>query len=49
MELLLDKYINQFGTDLDKTKLVNLRSGAPVDDVVTEILLHVYDNGNIQT
>ena len=49
MEVLLDKYINQFGTDLDKAKLVNLRSGAPVDDVVTEILLHVYDNGNIQT
>ena len=47
-EVLLDKYINPFGTDLDKEKLVNLRSGAPLDDVVTEILLHVYDNGKIQ-
>ena len=46
--MLLDKYINPFGTDLDKEKLVNLRSGAPVDDVVTEILLHVFDNGKIQ-
>ena len=26
-----------------------MSSGAPVDDAVVEILLHVYDNGNIQT
>ena len=48
MEVLLDEYINPFGMDLDKAKLVNLSSGAPVDDAVAEILLHVYDNGNIQ-
>ena len=32
MEVLLDEYINPFGMDLDKVKLVNLSSGAPVDD-----------------
>ena len=48
MEVLLDEYINPFGTDLDKPKLVNLSSGAPVDDAVAEILLDVFDNGNIQ-
>ena len=47
MEMLLDGYINPFGMDLDKVKLVNLISGAPVDDTVAEILLHVYDNENI--
>ena len=35
IEVLSDEYINPFSTDLDKAKLVNLRSGAPVDDVVT--------------
>ena len=35
MEVLSDEYINPFSTDLDKAKLINLRSGAPVDDVVT--------------
>ena len=35
MEVLSDEYINPFSTDLDKAKSVNLRSGAPVDDVVT--------------
>ena len=57
MEVLLDEYINPFGMDLDKVKLVNLSSGAPVDDAdddapvddsVAEILVNVYDNGNIQ-
>ena len=56
-EELLDEYINPFRTELDRAKLVNLSSGAPVedadddapvDDAVAEILLHVYDNGNIQ-
>ena len=28
--------------------IVNLSSGAPVDDAIADILLHVYDNGNIQ-
>ena len=48
MEVLLDEYINPFRMDLDKAKLLNLSSGTPVDDAVAEILLHVYDNGNIQ-
>ena len=48
MEVLLDEYINPFGMYLDKAKLVNLNSGAPVDDAVVKVLLHVYDNGNIQ-
>ena len=48
MEVLLDDYINPFGTDFDKTKLVYLSSGAPLDDAVAETLLHVYDDGNIQ-
>ena len=48
MEVVLDENINPFAMDLDKAKLVNLSSGAPVDDAVVEILLHVYDNGNIQ-
>ena len=34
--------------DLEKAKLVNLSSGAPVHDAVAEILQHVYDNGNTQ-
>ena len=48
MEVLLDDYTNPFGTDFDKTKLVYLSSGAPLDDAVAETLLHVYDDGNIQ-
>ena len=48
MEVLLDEYINPFSMDLDKEKLLNVSSGAPVDDAVAEILMHVYDNGNIQ-
>ena len=48
MEVLLDEYINPFRMDLDKEKLLNLSSGTPVDDAVAEILLHVYNNGNIQ-
>ena len=48
MEVLLDEHINPFGMDLDKPKLVNFRSGGPVDDAVAEILLDVFDNGNIQ-
>ena len=43
-ELLIDDYINPFGMDLDKAKLVNLSSGATVDKIVAEILLHVCDN-----
>ena len=35
MEVLSDEYIDPFSTGLDKIKLVNLRSGAPVVDVVT--------------
>ena len=45
MEMLLDGYISPFGMDLDKVKLVNLISSAPVDDAVAESLLHAYDNG----
>ena len=48
MEVLLDEYINPFGMDLDKSKLGNLSSGAPVHDTVAETLLDVSDNGNIQ-
>ena len=48
MEVLLDEYINPFRMDLGKAKLLNLSSGTPVDDAVAEILLHVYNNGNIQ-
>ena len=33
---------------LTKPKLVNFRSGGPVDDAVAGILLDVFDNGNIQ-
>lgn len=35
--------------DLDEAKFVNLSSVAPGDDAVAEILLHVYDNGNINS
>ena len=49
MEVLLDEHINPFGMDLDKPKLINFRSGGPVDDAVAEILLDVFDNGNIQS
>ena len=47
-QLLIDDYINPFGLDLDKAKLLNLSSGAPVDNTVAVILLHVYDNGYTQ-
>ena len=41
-------YINPFGIDLGKkNKIVNLSSGAPVDNIVAEIFLDVSDNGNI--
>ena len=49
MEVLLDGHINPFGMDLDKPKLINFSSGGPVDDAVAEILLDVFDNGNIQS
>ena len=49
MEVLLDEHINPFGMDLDKPKLINFSSGGPVDDAVAEILLDVFDNGNIQS
>ena len=49
MEVLLDGYINPFRMDLDKAKSLNLISGTPVDDAVAEILLHVYNNENIQS
>ena len=39
-------YTNLFGIDLAK-KLVNLSSGAPVDDTAAEIVLDVSDDGNI--
>ena len=46
MEVLSDEYINPFSTDLNKVKLVNLRSGAPVVDnciymyMIMEIFKH---------
>ena len=49
MEVLLDEHINPFGMDLDKPKLINFSSGGPVDDAAAEILLDVFDNGNIQS
>ena len=39
MEVLLDEYLNPFRMDLDKPKLVNLNSRAPVDYAVAKILL----------
>ena len=47
-QLLIDDYINPFDMDLDKEKLFNLTSGAPVNNAAAVILLHVYDNGNTQ-